>query len=70
MIDKFECGKKYIFDKEIALQDNHLKANYESGNATYWVDDCDGRKVIDIGRDGEFGFVEMYTIKPMWCKEI
>lgn len=38
MINKFESNKKYMFDKEIALQDEHLKANYESGNATQGKD--------------------------------
>jgi len=70
MLNEFKSNKKYIFDKEIALQDEHLKANYELGNATYWVDDCDGKRVIDISKDGEFGFIELYTIKPIWCKEI
>ena len=45
MLESFNPSKEYIFDKDTALaNDEHLKANYESGNATYWVDYCDGKR--------------------------
>ena len=75
MVESFNPNKEYIFDRDTALaNDEHLKANYKSGNATYWVDYCNGKKVVDI--DFVAGFIwdkkgiDFYCIEPKWCKEV
>ena len=75
MLKVLNPNKDYIFDKETALaNDEHLKANYESGNATYWVNYCNGKRVIDIDVTGGFIWdekgIDSYCIEPKWCKEI
>lgn len=72
MLESFNPSKEYIFDKNTALaNDEHLKANYESGNATYWVDYCDGKRVVNINKHGAFieDTFECYSISPKWCIE-
>lgn len=73
MLKEFNKKKSYIFSKDVALKnDKTLKANYESGNATYWVDYCNGRAVkvktsqYGIINDEKLG--SNYCIYPYWCE--
>ena len=72
MLKEFESGKRYIFDLETALQDKHLKKNYDNGHDKYWVDYCNGKGVWNFTKDT--GRIESptqdYHILPKWCKEV
>lgn len=71
-MDIFNLNKRYKFDLNTALKDNHLKANYESENAKYWMDYCDGKEVKVLGKlDGIIDTpISEYGIAPWWCEEI
>ena len=72
VMNEFNLDKKYRFNMDIALKDEHLKKNYESGNAKYWVDYCNGKEVVVTGVvDGKIvAPIKDYEIAPWWCEEI
>lgn len=70
----FENGKRYKFDLNIALEDKHIKTNYESehSHSKYWIDYCNGKEVVVTGAlDGSIlSPYQDYVIAPWWCEEI
>lgn len=65
-LDKFEEGKKYVFDKatyETWSIQSHAKVH---GNG--WQNLIDGL-IVDVN-DEHDGDVGLYSVAPEWCKEV
>jgi hypothetical protein len=73
MLDKFEKGKRYIYDLDTVLQDDWVKRFYETGYNKYLMDSCNGQEVIVISEtEGRIYFSndDSYFISPKSCKEV
>ena len=62
MIERFEDGKKYVFD--ITEAEKNCRFPLDDN----WKHDCQGKEVKVI--DGLNGRVGIYDINPWWCIEI
>lgn len=72
-IRQFIKCKRYIFDKETALNDDSFKCCYYTNEFNiFWVNYCDGKEVefIDV-LDGVIKSPEKnYLIAPWWCVKV
>lgn len=69
----FDLNKKYIFDKDIALQDKTLALYYNSSVISrLWVKECNKKEVVIVNKTN--GRIKVrnttYSIVPEWCKEV
>lgn len=68
LLDKFEVGKRYRFNKELLLNDMEKNGWSVSSDEYSWVDDIHLKEVTILGnRDA---YVGGYAINPEWCEEI
>ena len=68
-MEKFEEGKRYVFDKEKFLSNPSMALRYKNSiRCREWVDDIDGLEVVtqtaSLAKAGEWGVV------VDWCEEI
>lgn len=73
-VEKFEKGKRYVFDaalNEADIKDTPLYAFHNLMASTFgcdWTKDIDGKEVNVINETN--GTVGIYAVAPEWCREI
>lgn len=73
-VEKFEKGKRYVFDAalhEADIKDTPLYAFHNLMASTFgcdWTKDIDGKEVNVINETN--GTVGIYEVTPEWCREI
>ena len=68
MINKFEDGKKYIFDMSTYLGNDDSQTDIIE---SYWVQECN-QKTVNVISEKQGCIVingTLYSIVPNWCKE-
>lgn len=59
MLERFEVGKKYVFDKKLCQK---------TGRPNHWADEIDGVEFVAKFEKG--GIIGLYVVDPSWCREV